>query len=165
MNFPYFSNWCYSTDLDEIGHLYWPEFFGPNFTQVIYNYFFGKIYAQYTQISMSTLKFKTIGRFSGFRFEDFLEIRLYESKLYVTNNYMSRNYMSRNYMSWNYMSRNCMKCYWAHFRCGSNIPEAVFSSGSLMVVSIKSMNNRVSFCSKILFSLCCYFFHSRKIRG
>ena len=26
--------------------------------------------------------YKTIGRFSGFRFEDFLENRLYESKLY-----------------------------------------------------------------------------------
>ena len=87
------------------------NFFGTNFSQVIYYSFFGKIYAKYTQISMSPLKFKTIGRFSGFRFEDFLEIRLYESKLYELKNYMSRNYMSRNYMSWNYMSRNYMKCY------------------------------------------------------
>ena len=57
------------------------NFFGAIFKQVIYNLFFGKIYVQYTQISMSPLNFKTIGRFSGFWFEDFLEIRLYESIL------------------------------------------------------------------------------------
>ena len=68
------------------------NFFGAIFTPVIYNLFFGKIYAQYTQISMSPLKFKTIGRFSGFRFEDFLEIRLYESKLYELALYESKLY-------------------------------------------------------------------------
>ena len=73
------------------------NFFVQNFTQVIYNSFFGKIYAQYTHISMSPLKFKTIRRFSGFRFEEFLEIILYESKLYETKNYMSRNYESKLY--------------------------------------------------------------------
>ena len=31
---------------------------------------------------MSPLKFETTERFFGFRFEDFLEIRLYELKLY-----------------------------------------------------------------------------------
>ena len=72
--------------------------------QLLTIYFLGKIlYEQYTQIFMPPLKFKTcIGRFSGFRFEDFLEIRLYESKLYETKNYMSRNYTSRNYTSRNY---------------------------------------------------------------
>ena len=53
--------------------------FGANFTPNIYDLFFGKIYAQWTQMP---LKFKTIGRYSGFRFKDFLEIRLFESKLY-----------------------------------------------------------------------------------
>ena len=72
------------------------NYFGAIFTQVIYSSCFEKIYAQYTQISISPLKFETIGRFSSFGFEDFLEIRLYELK----------NYMGRNYMSWNYMSRN-----------------------------------------------------------
>ena len=71
------------------------NFFDANFTQVIYNPFFGEknIYTMHTH-TMTPLKFKTIGRFSGFRFEDFLEIRLYESKLYESKNYMSRNYMS-----------------------------------------------------------------------
>ena len=35
------------------------------------------------------LKFETTGRFSGFRLEDFLEIRLYESKLYELELYES----------------------------------------------------------------------------
>ena len=70
------------------------NFFGAIFTQVIYDLFFGKLYAQYKQISLSPLKFQTLGRFSGFELEDFLEIRLYESKLYKLKNYMSRNYMS-----------------------------------------------------------------------
>jgi hypothetical protein len=91
------------------------NFFGAIFTHVIYNLFFGKIKAQYTKISMLQLRFKTIGRFSGFKFEDFLEL----------------DYMSRNYMRWKiiwveiiwakiiwnactYMSRNYMKCYWAN---------------------------------------------------
>ena len=55
------------------------NFFGTIFTRVFYNLFFGEIYAQYMP-----LKFKSIGRFSGFRFEDFLEL-----------DYMSRNYMSQ----------------------------------------------------------------------
>ena len=62
------------------------------FTTVIYNLFFGKIYAPYTQISRSPFKFETIGRFSGFRFEDFLEIRLYESKLYESKLYEMQLY-------------------------------------------------------------------------
>ena len=35
---------------------------------------------------MSPLKFKTLEDFLVFRFEDFLEIRLYESKLYDSLN-------------------------------------------------------------------------------
>ena len=41
---------------------------------------------------MTPLKFKPIGRFSGFRLEDFLEIRLYESKLYELALYESKLY-------------------------------------------------------------------------
>ena len=73
------------------------NFFGAIFTQVIYNLCFGKIYAQYTKISMSPLKFENTGRFSGFRFEDFLEIRLYESKLYEAKLYESKLYESKLY--------------------------------------------------------------------
>ena len=36
---------------------------------------------------MSPLKYETIGRFSGFGLENFLEIRLYESKLYELKSY------------------------------------------------------------------------------
>ena len=119
------SNWCHFTDIDEIGHLYWPEFFWRIFYASYNNSFFGKNYAQYTQISMTPLKFITFGRFSCFRFEDFLETILYESKLYKLKNYISRNYMSWNYMSWNYMSRNYMKCYWASFKVKFHIMENV----------------------------------------
>ena len=90
------------------------NFFGAIFTQVNHNLFFWKNIC--TQISVSPLKFETLGRFSIFWLEDFLEIRLYESKLYKLKNYMSWNYMSWNYMSWNYMSRNYMKCYWAEYQ-------------------------------------------------
>ena len=41
---------------------------------------------------MSPLKFVTLGRFSCFRFGDFLEIRLYESKLYELKLYESKLY-------------------------------------------------------------------------
>ena len=64
------------------------NFFGEIFTPVIYD-FFGKIYAQ---ISMTPLKFKTIGRFSDFRLEDFLEIRSYELKLYESKLYELKLY-------------------------------------------------------------------------
>ena len=44
---------------------------------------------------MSPLKFETIGRFSGFGLEDFLEIRLYESKLYELKLYEMQSYESK----------------------------------------------------------------------
>ena len=60
----------------------------------------------------SPLKFETIGRFYGFRSEDFLEIRLYESKLYGSKNYTyeSKLYELKLYELELY-SRNYMKCY------------------------------------------------------
>ena len=47
------SNWCQLTDLDEIGHLYWPEFFWRNFYSSYLQFSLEKIHAQYTQISMT----------------------------------------------------------------------------------------------------------------
>ena len=61
------------------------NFFGAIFTPVIYN----SVLKNICTISMMPWKFETIGRFSGFRFVDFLEIRVYESKLYELKNYMS----------------------------------------------------------------------------
>ena len=75
------------------------NYFGAIFTQVIYNLFFEKYMHKYTQISMSPLNFVTLGRFSCFRFEDFLEIRLYESKLYESKLYESKLYESKLYES------------------------------------------------------------------
>ena len=46
---------------------------------------------------MSPLKFETIERFSGFRFEEFSEIRLYESKLYELKLYEMQLYESKLY--------------------------------------------------------------------
>ena len=49
---------------------------------------------------MTPLKFKTIGRFSGFRFEEFLENRLsklYELKLYELKLYELALYESKLY--------------------------------------------------------------------
>ena len=46
---------------------------------------------------MSPLKFETIRRFFGFRFEDFSEIRLYESKLYELKLYEMQLYESKLY--------------------------------------------------------------------
>ena len=46
---------------------------------------------------MSPLKYETIGRFSGFGLEDFLEIRLYESKLYELKLYEMQLYKSKLY--------------------------------------------------------------------
>ena len=88
------SNWCHLTDLDEIGHLYWLEIFWRNFYASYLQFIFWKnICTIHTNIHVAIM-FETLGRFSSFRFEDFLEIRLYESKLYRLKNYMSRNYMS-----------------------------------------------------------------------
>ena len=89
LNLPFFSNWCHLTDFDEIGHLYWPESFWCKFYTSYLQFIFWKIHKN-IHVAINLIKFKTIGRFSGFRFEDFLEIRLYESKLYETKNYMSR---------------------------------------------------------------------------
>ena len=58
--------------------------FWRNFYTSYLQFIFRKNIGKYTKISMSPLKFKIIGRFSGFRFEDFLEL-----------DYMSRNYISR----------------------------------------------------------------------
>ena len=46
---------------------------------------------------MTPLKFETIGRFSGFRFEDFSEIKVYESKLYELILYEVKLYESKLY--------------------------------------------------------------------
>ena len=46
---------------------------------------------------MSPLKFETAGRFSGFRFKDFLEMILYESKLYELKLYEMQLYESKLY--------------------------------------------------------------------
>ena len=60
----------------------------------LHNSFFGKIFAQYPQIIK--VWNHCIGRFSGFRFEDLLEIRLYEPKNYMSwKLYESKNYISR----------------------------------------------------------------------
>ena len=47
---------------------------------------------------MSPFKFDTIGRFSGFRFDDFLEIRSYESKLYKSKLHEMQLYESKLYV-------------------------------------------------------------------
>ena len=47
---------------------------------------------------MSPFKFDTIGRLSGFRFDDFLKIRLYESKLYKSKLFEMQLYESKLYV-------------------------------------------------------------------
>ena len=46
------SNWCHLTDLDEIGHLYWPEFFWRNFYTSYLQLIFWKMCTQYTHIAI-----------------------------------------------------------------------------------------------------------------